>query len=115
MRVSAAGAAILAPILKAVKAFSESGDTLGKMWRRTGLSVEALSELGLAAEQSPAGLETLEIGLRKMEKSITDAAGGSDAATKALARLRLSVAGLGPARQGLGQVPGVGFASRRCD
>ena len=75
-RVFAAGAAFLTPILGAVRAFSESGDTLEKMSRRTGVSVEALSELGFAAEQSGADLETLETGLRKMQKSIADAAAG---------------------------------------
>ena len=37
---------------------------------RTGVSVEALSELGYAAEMSGADMETLEGGLRKMQKTI---------------------------------------------
>lgn len=93
-RVFAAGAAALTPLLGAVKAFSDSGDTLEKMSRRTGVSVEALSELGFAAEQSGADLETLETGLRKMQKFLTEAARGSDGATEALALLRLSLADL---------------------
>ena len=93
-RVFAAGAAALTPLLGAVRAFSESGDTLEKMSRRTGVSVEALSELGFAAEQSGADLETLETGLRKMQKSIAAAAAGSDGAVEALARLRLTAADL---------------------
>jgi len=101
-RVFAAGAAALTPLLGAVRAFSESGDTLEKMSRRTGVSVEALSELGFAAEQSGADLETLETGLRKMQKSIAAAATGSDGAVEALARLRLTaadLAGLAPEQQ----------------
>ncbi len=90
-RVLAAGAAVLTPIVAGVKAFSESGDALEKMSRRTGVSVEALSELGFAAEQSGADLETLETGLRKMQKSIADAAAGSESAIEALSRLGLTV------------------------
>jgi len=94
LKVFAAGSAIAAPLVGAVKTFADSGDALEKMSRRTGVSVEALSELGFAAEQSGADFETLETGLRRMQKSIVDAAGGSDGAVEALARLRLTVADL---------------------
>jgi hypothetical protein len=42
------------------------------MSKRTGVSVEALSELGFAAEQSGADLATLEAGLRRMSRVIKD-------------------------------------------
>ncbi|HOJ76343.1 MAG TPA: phage tail tape measure protein, partial [Phycisphaerae bacterium] len=61
---------------------------------RTGVSAEALSELGFAAEQSGADLETLETGLRKMQKLIGDAADGSASAGDALGKLGLTLANL---------------------
>ncbi len=90
-QLAALGGAVITPLLGAAKVFAGAGDTLDKMAGRTGVSVEALSELGFAAEQSGADLETLEAGLRKMQRSITDAASGSQAAVDALAALGLSV------------------------
>ena len=66
------------------------GSDLLDMSQRTGVSVEALSELGFAAEQSGADMETLEAGLRKMQKF--DRGSGRPArrqAQEALARLGL--------------------------
>ncbi len=102
VRMMAVGASVLTPLGAAVKLFSDTGDTLSDMADRTGVSTEALSELGFAAEQSGADLETLETGLRKMQKLIGDAAGGSTAASEALGQLGLSVAilqGLAPEQQ----------------
>ncbi len=91
LRMTAIGAGILAPLAAAVKVFSDTGDSLDEMSARTGVSVEALSELGLAAELSGADLATLETGLRKMQKAINEAAGGSKSAIEALAQLGLNV------------------------
>ena len=52
---------------------------------------EALSELGFAAEQSGADIETLEGGLRKMQKQVVEAASGSESAREALGKLGLTV------------------------
>jgi hypothetical protein len=90
-RIVAVGTGVLAPLFASAKLFASMGDSLDKMSARTGVSVEALSELALAAELSGADLETLEIGLRKMQKAITEAAGGSKSANAALAQLGLSV------------------------
>jgi hypothetical protein len=90
-RIAAVGAGVLAPLFASAKFFANVGDSLDEMSARTGVSVEALSELGLAAELSGADLETLEIGLRKMQKAITEAAGGSKSAIDALAQLGLNV------------------------
>jgi hypothetical protein len=84
------GAALLAPLGLAVKSFADMGDALDEMASRTGLSVEALSELGFAAELSGADLETLEVGVRKMQRTLDEAAQGSDSAQAALARLGLT-------------------------
>ncbi len=88
------GAALAAPFVLAAKVFTEMGSDLIDMSQRTGVSVEALSELGFAAEQSGADMETLEAGLRKMQKLVVEAAGGSKEARDALDKLGLSVADL---------------------
>lgn len=102
LRTAAIGAAILAPLLGSAKVFADTGSALFDMSQRTGISVEALSELGFAAEQSGTDLETLETGIRKMQRSITDAAQGSTSAQEALSLLGLTVqqlSGLSPEDQ----------------
>lgn len=96
------GAAIVGPIVGAAAAFNEAGSRLDDMSQRTGISVEALSELGYAAQLSGSDLETLEGGVRKMQKFLASAAEGSTGATQALAALGLTVAelqGLSPDQQ----------------
>ncbi len=89
------GAAAVAPLLATTNVFAEMGDQLAKMSARTGISVEALSELGYAAEQSGANLETLEGGVRKMQKFLVEAAQGSKSAQSTLAKLGLRLSDLG--------------------
>jgi hypothetical protein len=72
------------------------------MSARTGLAVEALSELKHAAEQSGSSIEALEKGVRTMQRVLTEARGGSQSANETLARLGLSIdalAGLNPEQQ----------------
>lgn len=88
------GSAVLAPLVASTRVFASMGDSLAKMSQRTGISVEALSELGYAAEQSGTDIASLEGGIRRMQRMLTDAAQGSRAATDELARLGLSVADL---------------------
>ncbi len=92
--MAAVGASITGALLGATKMFASTGDTLDKMAGRTGVSVEALSEMGFAADLSGASLETLETGIRKMQRSVTDAAEGTQTAVDALAALGLSAAAL---------------------
>jgi hypothetical protein len=94
MRMAGLGAAMITPLLGAARVFSEMGDTLAKMSARTGISVEALSELGFVAHQSGSDLESLEIGVKRMQKAIAGAATGSKEATAMLAHLGLTVADL---------------------
>ena len=91
----AAGTAMLTPFLAAARHFATAGDQLNTMSQRTGVSVEVLSQLGYAAEQSGTDLEPLEATLRKMQKVLVEAAQGSKTAVAALASLGLSVADLG--------------------
>ncbi len=89
-RVTAAGAALAAPFAGAVKVFASAGDQLDKMSKRTGVSVEALSELSFAAEQSGADLATLEKGVRTMQRSVNDLGRGLSTQTEAFDDLSLS-------------------------
>jgi len=98
----AAGTAILAPLGAALKTFSQIGDGVAKMARRTGLSVQAVQALGFAAKLSGADMESLEKGVRRMQRSIYDAGRGLTTATDAFGDLGLAFAdldGLAPERQ----------------
>jgi len=68
LKVAAAGAAMLAPLLGAAKLFASTGDQLDKMRARTGFSAEALSELGFAAEQGGASIDQLDRSLAAMAR-----------------------------------------------
>lgn len=101
-RLVGLGAAAVTPLVGAAKVFADTGSELADLSLRTGASVEALSELGFAAEQSGSDLTTVETGLRNMQRTLAEAAGGSTAATEALGKLGLSVrdlAGLSPDQQ----------------
>ncbi len=101
-KLAAAGSAITAPLIAFSKASASGSKELLSMSQRTGISVEALSELGYAAQISGSDMETLELGIRKMQKTIAAAAMGSKAATDALAQLGLTVddlRGLSPDQQ----------------
>ena len=96
------GAAVTAPLLGSAKVFGQMGDQIAKASARTGVSVESLSELAYAAELSGASLETLEAGLRRMQRSLVEAAQGSQMAVEALALLGLTVEdfrGISPEQQ----------------
>lgn len=88
--VMGAGAAITAPLIAAARTFAESGSAMKDMSDRTGVAVAALSELKYAAGLSGATVEDLEGGIRKMQKSIAEAAGGNQEAAASFAALGLS-------------------------
>lgn len=85
------GAAAAGGLLAAVKVFASTGDQLDKMSKRTGLAVEFLSALGHAAGLGGADLETMEIAIRKLQRTATDAARGPGAARDAYNALGVSV------------------------
>jgi phage-related minor tail protein len=93
-RLTAVGTAITAPLAGAAAVFASVGDQVQKMAARTGLSAEAVSGLGFAAEQSGTDMATLEKGIRTMQRSLDDAATKGGAAAKAFQRLGLDVASL---------------------
>lgn len=102
LKVVAMGAGLMAPLVGSAKAFSTMGDSVAKMAKRTGLSVATVSELGYAAGQSGIQMETLENGLRRMQRSIYDAGRGLSTAVDSLADLGLTykdLQGLSPEEQ----------------
>jgi TP901 family phage tail tape measure protein len=102
IRMAGIGAAAVTSLFGAARMFATVGDDLEEMSQRTGVSVEALSELGFAADIAGSDLETLETGIKHMQRAIVEAAGGSESAQQALAKLGLSAAdltGLSPDEQ----------------
>jgi len=91
--VGAATAAV-APLAASVKLFSDVGDSVAKAATRTGMSTEAMSELGFAAEQSGADMATLEKGVRIMQRTMVEAANGTTVAQDAFDALGISVQSL---------------------
>lgn len=99
---AAIGAAALAPLIASVKLFATEGAAMDDMAKRTGISAQALTALGYAAEQSGSSLPTVEKGIKKMQQTIGDATDGMASATDALSALGTSaeeLAGLSPDEQ----------------
>ena len=94
LKLSAAGAAVVTPLVASAKTFAEMGSEMEHMSQRTGVPVEALSELAYAAELSGSNVELLEIGLRRMQRLLTEAALGSQTAREALAMPGLTMQNL---------------------
>jgi hypothetical protein len=84
------GAAITAPALLAAKSFADTGSQLKDASARTGLFVETLSALGAAATAAGTDLDTVEGGVRHLQKHIFEAANGSVEAVVAFNSLGLS-------------------------
>ncbi|MDH4201415.1 MAG: phage tail tape measure protein [Phycisphaerae bacterium] len=102
LKMMAIGAGLLTPLIGSAKAFSKMGDEVAKMSKRTGLSVETLSELKFVASQTGTEFATLENGVRKMQRSIYDAGRGLSTAVDALEDLGLTykdLEGLSPEEQ----------------
>ncbi len=86
----AIGAAASAAAIKIVKDYAKAGDEIQKMALRTDFATESLSEFKHALELSGASLETLEKGVKKMAKTIVDAADGLATYVRAFDRMGLS-------------------------
>lgn len=63
--VTAAGTAIVAPLLAMTRQFAESGSELFDMAQRTNMSVGALQELSFAAEQTGSSMQVIERAIHK--------------------------------------------------
>jgi hypothetical protein len=85
---AAAGLGLLASqVSKAI----DVGSQLDDMAAKTGASAQALSELGYAAELSGTNLDAVGTGFKKMQGLLADAKSGSEAATKTLDSLGLTL------------------------
>ena len=84
------GAALGGGLLAMAKSFADTGDAIEKMSHRTGMSAEALSELGYAAQQCGTDIGTIEKSVQKMQSLMHEAGRGSQGAANKLAALGLS-------------------------
>lgn len=85
-----------------VQSAANAGDEIQKMALRTGFSTEALSEFKHAAELSGSSIESVEKGVKRMQKMLFDAEKGLSTSKDALAALNLSfedLRGLSPEEQ----------------
>ncbi len=92
--IAAFGGTLLAPLIASAKAFADMGGNMMDASKRTGITVETLSELAYAADQSGASLESLETGIKGMSKVVSAAASGNKEAIDTLDQLGTSVAEL---------------------
>lgn len=93
-KLAAAGASVVAPLTAAAVASAEGGARLYDMARRTGMSVEALSRLGFAADMTGADLDTVEGAIRRMQKTVAGVADTMEGTTGELGHLGLTAAEL---------------------
>jgi len=101
-RVAVIGTVATGAIGAASAYFSKYGDSVAKMAKRTGLGVEAVSELDFVATQTGSNFATVENAFRKMQRSIYDAGRGLSTQVDALADVGLTfqdLDGLSPEQQ----------------
>lgn len=98
-----AGIAVAGAVaVKSAFSFAAYGDQLDKMAGRTGFTTNALSELGFAAEQSGTDINTLELGIKGMQKQLLNAERGLSTSVDSLKDLGLTykdLEGLSPEDQ----------------
>ena len=104
--IGSIGAAATAPLIAgftlAAKTFASAGDELDKMRHRVGVSVEALSGLKFAAEQTGASGDILEKGFSGLSRTFFEAKRGAAVAVDALGEIGLKfedLEGLSPEDQ----------------
>jgi hypothetical protein len=93
--IGAVGTSIVAPLIGAAFQFEALGGKLDDMSQRTGMSVEALSELSHAAEMGDASFEDLGKAITKSQQLITGAIEGNQGNIDTLVQLGLSAEALG--------------------
>jgi hypothetical protein len=101
-KLLAVGAGIGGPLLAAAKVFASVGSEMQDLSEKTGASVESLSGLKYAAEQSGVGVDALATGFKKMQKTIGDASDGVKESQEELTSLGLTtqqLKGMSPDQQ----------------
>lgn len=73
----------------ALKSFADAGSELADLSARTGASVESLSLLKFAAEQTGADMDVVEGGIKKLDNVMADAIAGNEAAAKSFKTIGL--------------------------
>jgi len=81
-RLVAVGGAAVAGLGAMAQGFARAGDQLDKMAKRTGISVESLSELRFAAEQSGASLDELAAAVQRMNRRLGRITAGQGTTTQ---------------------------------
>lgn len=97
-----AGSAVGGGLLAAAVSAGKLGDHLNDLRAKTGVNVEALAGLDIAASTSGSSLDALAGDIYKMNRVVGEAAGGSKSAVDALAELGVTLAdlqGLSPDKQ----------------
>ena len=87
----AATAAAIGFASVSIKEFSQVGDAVEKMSKRTGLGAEAVSALRVAAEMGGTSIETIESAVKKMELTMTKASDTSVGMQKAFKGIGMSI------------------------
>jgi hypothetical protein len=87
----AAIAGLSAGVGLASKKFAEYGDEIAKASRRTGIGVEALSELDFVMTQNGASLQQFEVAIKTMQKGLYDWSNNTGEAKDVLAELGLTL------------------------
>ena len=75
----------------AVTEFSDFGDSVAKMSRRTGIGAHDLSLLGFAAEQSGTSLADVGNGMRYLNRNLAEAGRGNKTALDAFGQLGINL------------------------
>ena len=89
-QAATAAATIGAPLVLAARQFAKAGDQLHKMSKRTGITVEELSKLKFAAEQSGTDIDQLSQAIFRANRRIGNATTETGPAKRALDELGLS-------------------------
>lgn len=87
----AVGGAVLGGLGAAAKLFADSADSMDTMATKTGMSVEAISELALGVKQANVEMGSLESGVARMQKVLAGAMDGDAGSVQALADLGLTI------------------------
>ena len=95
--IAAGGALLRAPLELSAHLFADMGAEMAAMSARTGVTVENLSALAFAAEQSGVSAEGLEHGLRHLQREIGKAAGGGKEAQQVFQKLGINLKEIGSA------------------